>query len=1194
MLLIGAALLIAMDTIAAPTSWTFSQPTSNWRDPFGMTLKQGKTALLLEVTEKDSRIVGRDLAISCFEYGLMRITYRAEGFAGATNGELFYGTEKFPGIDGNRYFSIGSLISDGKTHELVLNVGAWREHGTVNLLRLDLVNQAPGRIWLEKIEFLPHGTQLAAVKDSTLPADWPQRLKPEFRPMPAKPPVKVEGAYFTAAMCNYPERGEVVESGFIRHSFELAFEPEKAMLQIAADDFVEEVYLNGKQIRGYWTKSWRDLNIFSVKRYLRKGRNVLAVRYANTGALGGVVYELSASSAQGDYLSVNSGKDAKMAFQAPEGWYQPDFADGGWKAPETRGCPPAAPWTGNKLAYHDFRPECGTVSFHNFTVSNADSPQAMQVEVKVSAEPALQDDEILTVKTLSQYGRVLNSHRAPVKEFAPTRHEDGSLTFIFKDFDFTPYGAAIDGTLDVSVELRKNTNVGSTKFSIPSRPLPGAETPLKVTLEQKTAAPIMKIDGEVFFPVMMTSYDYNSASNGKGKASGYEGANSPVNVCAMRFGGQRDLWWVGDDQYDFEAADRVFRFALEEYPDAKIMVWLWCQPGSWYAQKYPERMARNNQGGIFDYYAAAVTFSGEAYRRDAERAAKKFVEYAEKHYGNKIIAYALCGGVSCEWQAWDAHNAHNKGTMFDYGKTAQADFKTFVQQKFGANEPTEIPTLDERLAPKDATFRDPLQNRAAIRYDEYYSNAIAECIDGIAHAIKAQLGSSRKLVGAYYGYIMEYGIYNWCVNLAGHNAAYRLMTSNAIDMLFSPPSYTIRDIGAPSAEMKLFGSLAQHGKFSILEDDTRTSFTAFYGPAGHHPVTDEHTFAILRRNWGMALAYRMPICMFPIQEGSDYDSPTIKTDMRKAGQAGQWLFGQNHESGVEAAFVMDEQSIKYLSTTTQRDLETDPVFFYEDNGQLVRRNRNSQRLSGPLYSYQRIQLSQFGAGIDYLALEDVPALAGKYKLWVFGAAFLNDARMEKALAELSKHDAVVVILYGAGFVTDTANCDTAAMSKLLGMKIERIPAGATRMKSADGKLEMGVLSVADPRFAVTDPQAKELARYLDNGAVALASAKLGRATLVFSGSPAVTEMFLANMLEQAGGHLYTAPGDVLFAGYGVVALHSRSAGEKVIRFPKTVDVYDLFGKKLVAQNVTSYRFKMSALETRVFLTGTPDEIAKLK
>ena len=156
LLCVAALGLGAEASAAGHVRWNFSDFLIDWGDPKGMMLIQEDDSLLLDVVDPDSRMVARELAIPGDKFARLCITYRAEGFVGATNGELFYGTEKFPGIDGSRFFPIGSLIADGRTQELLIDVRGWKGKGTINILRLDLVNQAPGQIYLEKIEFQPY------------------------------------------------------------------------------------------------------------------------------------------------------------------------------------------------------------------------------------------------------------------------------------------------------------------------------------------------------------------------------------------------------------------------------------------------------------------------------------------------------------------------------------------------------------------------------------------------------------------------------------------------------------------------------------------------------------------------------------------------------------------------------------------------------------------------------------------------------------------------------------------------------------------------------------------------------------------------------------------------------------------------------------------------------------------------------
>ena len=119
--------------------------------------------LSVEITDRDSYILTPKLSLDTAQIGRLAIEYRASGFPGGkTSGEIFYLTPSAQEFSADRCLQLPSLVCDGEWHTLTVSASrnrdggkAWREAGKVTQLRLDLVNEAPGKIDIRKINFLP-------------------------------------------------------------------------------------------------------------------------------------------------------------------------------------------------------------------------------------------------------------------------------------------------------------------------------------------------------------------------------------------------------------------------------------------------------------------------------------------------------------------------------------------------------------------------------------------------------------------------------------------------------------------------------------------------------------------------------------------------------------------------------------------------------------------------------------------------------------------------------------------------------------------------------------------------------------------------------------------------------------------------------------------------------------------------------
>ncbi len=104
-------------------------------------------------------------------------------------------------------------------------------------------------------------------------------------------------------------------------------------------------------------------------------------------------------------------------------------------------------------------------------------------------------------------------------------------------------------------------------------------------------------------------------------------------------------------------------------------------------------------------------------------------------------------------------------------------------------------------------------------------------------------------------------------------------------------------------------------------------------------------------------------------------------------------------------------------------------------------------------------------------------------------------------------------------------------------------------------------------YAIDDPQAVILGVYKKKGLPALARKKMsGGGTLYYSGRNAVLgPQLLHNLAREAGIHVYSTPGNAVYVGNGVAAIHRLSAAEPVVDFGREVTVMEPLSKKVIGK-----------------------------
>lgn len=145
----------------------------------------------------------------------------------------------------------------------------------------------------------------------------------------------------------WTDRTSDISDCYARRTFDLKSRPDWAAITVSADNGYE-LYVNGTRIGreiGNSSAQWSVAERYPVERYLRPGRNVIAIHGMNLGGPAGIVAILRYG-ARGDPAGQTIMTDSawRVIRAAPAGWVQIGFDDAPWSHARVVGVHPCEPW----------------------------------------------------------------------------------------------------------------------------------------------------------------------------------------------------------------------------------------------------------------------------------------------------------------------------------------------------------------------------------------------------------------------------------------------------------------------------------------------------------------------------------------------------------------------------------------------------------------------------------------------------------------------------------------------------------------------------------------------------------------------------------------------------------------------------------------------------------------------------------
>ncbi len=718
---------------------------------------------------------------------------------------------------------------------------------------------------------------------------------------------------------------------------------------------------------------------------------------------------------------------------------------------------------------------------------------------------------------------------------------------------------------------------------------------MNIELRNHNGTPQVFLDGKPFFYASMwgvapkdTEYEEAHLASAFGDVG--------VHIFAFDIGGRHE--WRPPSQkggriiIDFSTFEKRLQSVIDADPEAKFHFRIHFEVPEWWTEYYPDECEIDSNGR-----RQKQSFASGLWREQVtDYLAQLIAKVDEIGMRERVYAYQTGAGGSSEWVKGETSMAAVCG---DYSQPMRLHFRQWLKNKYSGDsarfreawqdknaafDTAEVPSREEQIPEGHNSFRDPRIERKVIDYYECLAELCAELIIDFNETVKKE-SKNKVLSGAFYGYLTELA-WNRCffgvdtdaeystIQRCGHLGLSKVLESPDVDFLVSPCSYGFRGIGGAGAPMPPTESLRNNGKLYIFEEDSRT-MTAGKDHEHGRVYTIGDSIAVMKRNFCDVIIRGMGIWWLGHYQDLTV-VPEYKPVLSRFQEIGEFALQLDRKPQAEIAVLLDDRSFYYEHVKNTLDL---PLIF-------------QQRLWG---------LSRTGAPYDLYLLDDyLDRVEKPYKFVIFLNAFMvSEERARTIQRRLEADSAAALWIYAPGYLSDD-DASPNGMERLTGFTFEqcKYPWGPminildfehpiTRDLPQD--FFWGTNSILSPVFFLNDSKADILGQVvfsLGGCKPGFAVKEMGGWKSIYSAAPNLPAPVLRGIADYAGVHLYSREGDVLYAIDELLAVHTVKGGSRTFSLPRKAEaVYDLFEKKLIAENTDAFTVELEKASSSLFFTG---------
>lgn len=657
---------------------------------------------------------------------------------------------------------------------------------------------------------------------------------------------------------------------------------------------------------------------------------------------------------------------------------------------------------------------------------------------------------------------------------------------------------------------------------------------MQTKIVKKNGVNQIEVDGKIIDSVAFKSFRPTLNNVGDFYKSGVRifhvfvsGLKSGIKMPYSSFGEV----WFGDGDYRFEGFDRQMEMFMKAAPDAYLFINLHLDVRDWWLDENP--------GNVDSFNYLSQIAGNEKWRRDTENYIKAFIEYAESKYDNKIIGYWLLGGFTTEWFS-----------ARDHEETHPVKLEAF--RKYMGDPAVEIPPREEREKPTSQIFLDPKKDATLIKYRHFHNELISGLVLDFCRTAKEAL-EYRKIVGVFFGYIMELTYKNGSLWNYGHLDLDRVNESPYVDLIATPSSYKYRLYDDGTAYMILCDSLALHNKayFASFDNltfltstaldnprrlcndpETRDAMVALQSNFSRHDLlnTREKTIHGMRREMMHRLASRCGTWWFDMLEGWYYDDGLMKEvdDLVKTSKE---IFEKERKSASEICVFVSTEPLYYVNKMSFINEET--------------------------ICNQRLALSRIGAPYDLLSTSDLKRVdLNQYKLFVFLDAYSLSEDERNYINGTLKKDGRSVFFIGACDYINEDGVSLERASRLAEMELGLLENDEATVRALNSVY--GYEEPKNPTFYVNEDGVTPLGRFADSRKCALAMKDLGNYKVFYSSLGHLSHEVLREVARAAGVHIYAEHGEFTYIDDCVAGVYNTSAEKTTLTLKADGEYKELF------------------------------------
>ncbi len=710
------------------------------------------------------------------------------------------------------------------------------------------------------------------------------------------------------------------------------------------------------------------------------------------------------------------------------------------------------------------------------------------------------------------------------------------------------------------INRREFLAIGTIPVLVPSAVSglePRAVEPLGARITMQQGRPTLFLDGQ---PVLPDIYalghcpGYRFAWEERAQYSVAEFARAGVRLF------QAEVWmehlWPSEREFSIEPARKQVRGILDAYPEAAVMLRLQVNAPAWWNEAHPEECVQWANGPLenphgwglpalvpieFDLQRSPrASMASERWLDECGAKTREFCRaLAATPEGNALFCIQVASGVYGEWHYYGFIDNEP-----DTGPAMTRHFREWLRAKYGTDQALQaawngrdatlttatVPGTEERMR-SDGYLRNPQRDRKVIDYLHCQHQAVTDAFIYFCRTVKESW--PRPIVtGGFHGYwFTMFGR----MGMGGHLEIRRALESPYVDVLCAPQSYNHLDLGKPGMSRGVSDSGRLHGKLWLDEMDTEPDI---WDPKiADKQQARAQSVAILRRNVlgpfsrGMGLWYYDLVCEREPQPPGGaagwWDSQEMQAEIVKLEKLQAERYRRPFASGADVLLVFDTESFYY----TAHNGKLDPV--------------STELLDGTT-----ADLFRSGSAFDMVYLFDLEKVDLRpYKAVIFANTFCLDPRQRKFIQTRVAQDGRHLFWSCAPGLIDGATSDPAGISGLIGITVVPVktsPARVVVQTAGAPACTFGFDRAIEPLFAPADSAATVLGKLEGSEYAGLARKKVAGHTAWFASVPLRDPNLLRYLLRQAGAHIYNDQNDVIYAGSGLLIVHSAAGGSRTL------------------------------------------------